>query len=276
MDLETRQLLIAEGVAPMQGIHETLNAIHGSAKWVETRTRFLSEKPKPLLPAFPSSGRKMLTEGEGKRWLSENKLNVPRGREVAACDVANVADEVGYPVALKLVSSRLAHKTEAGAVALNLKNEDALHKAVARMKVDVTAYNPKVFRDLFLVEAMAPAPLAEFIITLRSDPQFGAVLVIGSGGIFVELIADSATLLLPTNQQQIIRALKSLRISRLLEGFRGRNKADLNKVANEVHRLCLAYQDNYEILTEIEINPLFVYPDHVCAVDVLIHSTVED
>ena len=276
MDLETRQLLIAEGVAPMQGIHETLNAINGSAKWVQARTRFQSEEPKPLLPAFPFSGQKMLTESEGKRWLFENKLNVPEGRVVAARDVANAADEVGYPVALKMVSSRLAHKTEAGAVALNLKNEDALHKALAGMKVDVTAYNPEIFQDLFLVEAMAPAPLAELIITLRSDPQFGAVLVIGSGGIFVELIADSATLLLPTSQKQIIRALKSLRVSGLLKGFRGRPMVDLNKVANEVHTLCIAYQDNYESLTEIEINPLFVYPDHVCAVDVLMHSTVED
>ncbi|MDG2298045.1 MAG: acetate--CoA ligase family protein [Planktomarina sp.] len=276
MDLETRQLLIAEGVAPMQGIHETLNAINGSAKWVQARTRFQSEEPKPLLPTFPFSGQKMLTESEGKRWLSENKLNVPEGRVVAARDVANAADEVGYPVALKMVSSRLAHKTEAGAVVLNLKNEDALRKAVAGMKVDVTAYNQEIFQDLFLVEAMAPAPLAELIITLRSDPQFGAVLVIGSGGIFVELIADSATLLLPTSQKQIIRALKSLRVSGLLRGFRGRPMADLSKVANEVHRLCIAYQDNYEILTEIEINPLFVYSEHVCAVDVLMHSTVED
>ena len=195
---------------------------------------------------------------------------------MAARDVANAADEVGYPVALKMVSSRLAHKTEAGAVVLNLKNEDALRKAVAGMKVDVTAYNQEIFQDLFLVEAMAPAPLAELIITLRSDPQFGAVLVIGSGGIFVELIADSATLLLPTSQKKIIRALKSLRVSGLLKGFRGRPMVDLYKVANEVHTLCIAYQDNYESLTEIEINPLFVYPDHVCAVDVLMHSTVED
>ena len=82
MDLETRQLLIAKGVAPMQGIHETLNAIHGSANWMEERSHILSERPEYLLPASHTSNQKVLPESEGKRWLKKNNFKVPDRKSV--------------------------------------------------------------------------------------------------------------------------------------------------------------------------------------------------
>ena len=121
-----------------------------------------------------------------------------------------------------------------------------------------------------MVEAMSPEPLAELIINIRQDPQFGAALVLGSGGILVELLADSTTLLLPTRPIEIIRALKSLRVGRLLEGFRGRPAADIAKLAAEIHKLSISYQENIKSIAEIEINPLFVYQAEVSAIDVLI------
>ena len=270
MDLETRQLLISKGVAPMQGIHETLNAIQDSANWKEARSYILSEKPEHLLRAIPSSEKRVLPESEGKDWFKRNSFNVPEGKIVSAQQLGKAANAVGYPVALKMISRRLAHKTEAGAVILNLKDEDSLRLAASKMKSDVAAYDAKAVSDLFLVEAMSPNPLAELIINFRQDPQFGAALVLGSGGVLVELLADSATLLLPTRPVEIIRVLKSLRVGRLLEGFRGRPAADIEQVATEIYKLSVTYQKNMKTIAEIEINPLFVYQAEVSAIDVLI------
>ena len=270
MDLETRQLLIEKGVAPMQGIHETLNAIQDSANWNEARSHILSQKPEYLLRAVASSEKRVLPESEGKKWLKSNGFNVPEGKIVSARQLGEAAIAVGYPVVLKMISPRLVHKTEAGAVVLNLKDEVSLDLAAEKMKSDVTAYDVRAVSELFLVEAMSPKPLAELIINIRQDPQFGAALVLGSGGILVELLADSTTLLLPTRPVEIIRALKSLRVGRLLEGFRGRPAADIAKVAAEIYKLSITYQENIKTIAEIEINPLFVYRTEVSAIDVLI------
>lgn len=274
MDAETRQLLIAEGVAPMQGIHEALNAIQSAANWWQARERIALVKPAPLLPVWQGGEPTMLTEDEGKRWLANNGFAVPDGRVKSAQQVGSAAIEIGYPVALKMMSPLLAHKTEAGAVALNLHDANAVTEALTQMIDDVTAHNPKAVTDQFLVEAMSPTPLAELIVTLRSDPQFGAALVLGSGGILVELVGDAVTLLLPATPDDIVRALHQLRAARLFEGFRGRSKADIRKIATQIHQLCTAYLNDQAAIVEIEINPLFVYPDQVCAVDALLHRIV--
>ena len=274
MDEQTRQLLISKAVAPMQGIHEALNAIHAAANWLEVRHRILLEEPEPLLPTGEWREQAMVTEDKSKLWLVTNGFSVPKGRVVSAKDVCSVASEVGYPVALKMISPFLAHKTEAGAVVLNLKDSDTLVIATKQMKVDVTAYNPKAVTDKFLVEAMSPAPLAELVVTLRGDRQFGAALVLGSGGTLVELVGDVVTLLLPTSSDNIARAVQTLRVGRLLNGFRGRPKADIQNIASDIHRLCVSYLKDYANVSEIEINPLFVYANKVCAVDALIHKSV--
>ena len=274
MDAGTRQFLIAGGVAPMQGIHETLNAIQDAANWSQTRAHIALARPAPLLPGFQGGGLSMLTEDDGKGWLASQGIAVPEGRTVSAQLAITAANKIGYPVALKMMSPLLAHKTEAGAVALNLNDAEAVTAAVAQMKTDVRHHTPKAVTDRFLVEAMSPPPLAELIVTLRSDPQFGAALVLGSGGILVELVGDVVTLLLPASPDDIARALKRLRAAQLLGGFRGRPKAELSKIASQIHTLCQAYLQERSTIVEIEINPLFVYSDHVCAVDALLHRAV--
>jgi succinyl-CoA synthetase beta subunit len=99
-------------------------------------------------------------------------------------------------------------------------------------------------------------------------------LVLGSGGVLVELVGDAVTLLLPSTPDDIEKALQSLRVARFLGGFRGRPKAELSKIGAEIHTLCQAYLQERATIAEIEINPLFVYSDHVCAVDALLHRAV--
>ena len=274
MDVETRQFLIAEGLAPMQGIHETLNAICQAATWAQTRAYISLLMRAPLLPAGKVCMLEMLTEDKGKDWLVNQGMAVPQGRVASAEQLADIALEIGFPVALKMMSPLLAHKTEAGAVALNLNDATAVSKAAVQMRADVTAHNPAAVADRFLIEAMSPPPLAELIVTLRSDSQFGAALVLGSGGVLVELVGDAVTLLLPSTPDDIEKALQSLRVARFLGGFRGRPKAELSKIGAEIHTLCQAYLQERATIAEIEINPLFVYSDHVCAVDALVHCAV--
>lgn len=274
MDVETRQLLISKGVAPMQGIHETLNAISASAEWLQTRQRILLDTPEPLSLSLQGGQQVMVSEPDGKAWLAANDFAVPRGKVVSGQKLGAVANELGYPLALKMVSPYLAHKTEAGAVALNLSDSGSVIRASIKMRADVNSYNPQAVTDQFLLENMSPKPLAELIVTLRRDPQFGVALVLGSGGILVELVGDAVTLLLPISPHEITGALKKLRVAGLLEGFRGRPTADLEKISIQIHRLCTTYLKHQNEIAEIEINPLFVYSNRVCAVDVLVHKFV--
>ncbi|MAC80098.1 MAG: acyl-CoA synthetase [Rhodobacteraceae bacterium] len=270
LDAKTRALLVTRGVAPMQGLHEALNAIAAAAWWSAARTRILASTLHPLAPA---RARNLcpLDEAQGKAWLSAAGFPVPPGLVVSGTGIAVAAQALGGPVALKMMGPKLLHKTEAGAVALNLSTPDAIARAAARMRQDVEAYSPGAATDRFLVEAMSPAPLAELIVSIRHDPQFGPALTLGSGGILVELIADAATLLLPASPRDIRAALEKVRAARLLQGFRGRAPADLDALARSLHGLATRVLDMDGKVAEIEINPLFVYPDHVVAVDVLMH-----
>ena len=185
-------------------------------------------------------------------------------------EVVNRAEDIGYPVALKMMSEKLLHKTEAGAVKLALKNATELAQAIEEMKISVSAYHPEAMSDLFLVEKMEIPPLAELVIGLQQDVQFGLTLTLGSGGILVELLGDSKTLLLPTDASHIKAALKSLKVYSLLKGFRGQPKADIEAVCQSIADLCVYVQSAPESYCEVEINPLFIYEKGVLAVDALV------
>ena len=271
LDRRTREFLIAEGVAPMQGIHETLNALKAAADWSAARRRLTDAAPAPLAPAPRTGDAAMLTEDAGKSWLTANGFPAPTGRVGAGDDAAGISDDIGYPVALKMMSPHLAHKTEAGAVALNLATSDEVKDAVSRMRASVAAHAPGAATDDFLVEAMSPPPLAELIVSLRFDPQFGPALVLGGGGVLVEIVQDAKTLLLPAGVEDIEEALASLRTAALLQGFRGRAAAEIPLIAAAIHSLCEAFLRENGAVTEVEINPIFVYADRVVAVDALLH-----
>ncbi len=275
MDTETREFLIAQGVAPMQGIHETLNAVCDAARWYQDKTRILAAHPAPMMAGPPLTDQVMLSEAEGKSWLAKAGIPVPSGRCVPGADAADCAKQIGFPVAVKMMGPKLAHKTEAGAVALSLTNASEVDQAIQTMRSRVHEYDELAVTDSFLIEAMSSPALAELIVNLRCDAQFGHALTLGSGGILVELVGDAKTLLLPCTTQDIRSALEGLKVGRLLGGFRGREPADLEKIARTIHALCDHVLNHQDGLSELEINPLFVYPDRVLAVDVLLHRKAE-
>ncbi len=271
MDLQTREHLIRIGVAPMQGIHEALNAIAAAGRWHQARARILKAQPLPLNPVPISGTCTLVDEAEGKAWLARAGLGIPQGRCSNAQQAPDVAREIGFPVVLKMMGSKLTHKTEAGAVALCLKDPDQVANAVAEMQAKVAAYDADAVTDRFLIEQMADPPLAEFIVGIRRDPQFGFAMTMGSGGILVELVGDAKTILLPTSQNDIHQALIGLKATKLLQGFRGKPVANIEGLSKAIFEFSEYVTKHSDIVCEVEINPLFIYEDRMQAVDVLLH-----
>ena len=270
LDKDTRRFLIGQGIAPMQGIHETLNAIGHAATWQTTRELVQRDCPSALLSVKEILNVQLLTEDKGKAYLANLGVEIPIGQTLSEEEARTQAADFNYPVVLKMMSPNLIHKTEAGAVVLNITCPNDLIDEIAKMKIAVQAYKPNSTADSFLIEEMSATPLAELIVTLRSDSQFGPALVLGSGGILTELVGDAVTVLLPAKPKDIEQALQSLRTAKLLDGFRGRPKADLTPITDQIHDLCTAYMLHQREILEIEINPMFVYQKHLVAIDALI------
>lgn len=180
------------------------------------------------------------------------------------------ASLLGYPLVLKAVSAQLPHKTEAGAVALNLQNGEALATALEQMRTHIAAYAPGVVFDQLLLESMAPPPLAELIVGIKRENDFGLALVIGAGGVLVELLKDSRSLLLPTTDDAIRHAVLSLRSAVLLQGFRGREVADMDALVAAIRAVADYACANAGQLLELDVNPLLVNAQGATAVDALI------
>lgn len=183
----------------------------------------------------------------------------------SADDAAAVADRLGYPVAMKIVSPDISHKTEVGGVALDLRDARAVRVAAATMLARVAAERPQAAIRGLLVEAMAPAG-KELLLGGVRDSQWGPVLMVGLGGIYVEVIGDTTVRLAPVSPGEASSLLDELRIAPLLRGARGERPVDRLVLASIISRFSQLLVDLPE-LEEIEINPLMASPDGAVAVD---------
>ena len=275
MDQSTREMLVENGVAPMQGIHEALNAISAAAWYFGLRETILKNGIKKIsikpLSGIPGAGNvsTLVDEWEGKQLLQKIGLNVPEGRIAESAEVPEIAEKLGFPVVIKMVGKNLEHKTDAGAVALNLSSCEEVKTAVDRIKKDVEHFNPDALSEQFLVEKMLEQPIAELLVNVRTDSQFGMAMTLAAGGILTELLADAVTILLPTSRNDLENALKSLKISKLFCGFRGGEMIETEQLVSVLFDLVEGVRNETIGIKEIEINPLFVYKHKVSAVDVL-------
>ncbi|HIN00718.1 MAG TPA: CoA-binding protein [Deltaproteobacteria bacterium] len=275
MDQSTREMLVENGVAPMQGIHEALNAISAAAWYFGRRETILKNGIEKIsikpLSGIPGAGNvsTLVDEWDGKQLLQKIGLNVPEGRIAESAEVPEIAEKLGFPVVIKMVGKNLEHKTDAGAVALNLSSCEEVKTAVDRIKKDVEHFNPDALSEQFLVEKMLEQPIAELLVNVRTDSQFGMAMTLAAGGILTELLADAVTILLPTSRNDLENALKSLKISKLFCGFRGGEMIETEQLVSVLFDLVEGVRNETIGIKEIEINPLFVYKHKVCAVDVL-------
>lgn len=268
-----RERLHTQGVAALQGVEDGLAAWGRIAGYQRNRHALLALGESALVPLCPQAlegeGR-LLNEWDSKQALKAFGLPTPNGVLSTPDKALKDAETLGYPLVLKAVSAQLPHKTEAGAVALNLKDGAALSAALEKMRTSIAAYAPGVVFDQLLLEPMAKPPLAELIVGIKRENDFGLALVIGAGGILVELLKDSRSLLLPTTDGAIRNALLSLRSAPLLQGFRGRESADLDALVAAIRAVADYACENAAQLLELDVNPLLVGAQGTTAVDALI------
>jgi acetate---CoA ligase (ADP-forming) len=269
MSQRVRQRCLQGGVIPLQGQREALEALALAGAvgvaWRNDPGVQLQLPPTDVSASASSASAPVqaLDEHAGKTELARFGLTIPRGRIVAAAGAAEAAAALGFPVVMKAVSAQLEHKTEVGGVALNIRN---------RADADAAALRLAGLSPTLLVEEMITDGLAEILIGVIVDAQFGQVLVLGAGGVFTEVMADSVSLLPPWSHDSIAAGLQRLGIAKLLAGYRGKPAADVDAVIRAA--LCVARYAaaNVARLVEIDVNPLIVRPvgGGAVAVDALI------
>jgi acetyltransferase len=198
-----------------------------------------------------------LSEHESKVWLTELGFPVVPGALVGGEDEAlEAADRLGYPVVLKLVSSALAHKSDLGAVLLNLRDAEEVRAGFRHL--NGVAKGLGVAVDGALIEQMI-TDAVEVVVGLKRDPQFGPVVMIGSGGILVELLGDVAFLVPPFGEQAAFDAIRRTKaLDTLLRGFRGKPEADRDALLRLLTRFGELAVPLAEATSEIEMNPVLV------------------
>lgn len=223
-----------------------------------------------VLPAGESAGA-AAAGGTVEDFLAQAR--VPLVSEGVFGDVAAAcafADTHGYPVVLKVVSPDIAHKSEAGGVALNIADAAALQTAWARMQQSVAAYAPQARITGYAVQPMLRGGF-ELIVGCSVDPELGRVLMVGAGGIWAEVLDDVRFLALPASPDEITRALDSLRIAPILRGARGQGPLDVPAAVAAIHRLARQFHADTGV-AEVDLNPLLVRPQGqgAVALDVLV------
>ena len=229
------------------------------------------------IEAALSAGRDMLDELEAKAVL--RAYGIPVVSTVAAkADAgaaANAGRELGYPVALKILSPDISHKSDVGGVRLNLRDDTELHQAADEMLTRVRKLRPQARISGFTVQAMATRPLAqELIVGASVDSVFGPVLLFGAGGTAVEVLADRAIALPPLNRAVARELVTRTRVAKLLAGYRDRPPADLDAIYDVLIAVSQMLADLPE-LVELDINPLLADHEGVIALDARLRVSPE-
>lgn len=216
-----------------------------------------------LLAGVRAAGRSVLTEDEAKEVLSVTGVPVNPGRVAfSAGEAARAAGEVGFPAAVKIRSTVITHKTEAGGVRLGLKSKAQVRRAFQEIMARVRPLDPEAG---VLVQPMAP-PGVEVIIGMTADRQFGPVMAFGLGGTQVEVLDDICFRMAPLSESDALEMIRSVKGSALLRGYRGGPRANLESLAGILVRVSRLAQSQAGI-AEIDLNPVSAGPGGAVVVD---------
>ncbi len=232
------------------------------ASYAEAQARPLPAASDSVAPAsLPDDLPRVLTEHRAKALLAPYGLPESQERLArSAAEATKAADALGYPVALKIASPDLPHKTEAGGVALGLQDGQSVAVAHDRIIASAQRYKPDARIEGVLVQKMAPRG-HELVIGMVNDPTFGPIMMVGFGGTMVELMGDVVHRPAPIDAAEAMEMLRSLKSARLLEGFRGAASIDITPAAKLIANLsqaALAYRDR---IAEMELNPVILHAD---------------
>ena len=258
--------LIAHSIVPAAGLSEALKAAAAAAEigeaWSRSAPAALPDTPPPLL-GEPAKW----DEVRSKAALSACGVPVPRGRLLTLAELEALCEDdtaplpAPFPLVLKAVGADLAHKTELGGVALGLSSRADLLTAGRRMAG---------LGGTYLIEEMIGGTIAELIVGIGRDPQFGVFMTLGAGGIFVELLKQVEQVLLPASRAEIEAALARLPLHAVLSGYRGRAGCDMPALVDAIDAIAAFAMTHGDRLDELDVNPLLALPRGAVAVDALI------
>jgi acyl-CoA synthetase (NDP forming) len=213
-----------------------------------------------------SQGRTLLTEIEAKEILAEAGIPITQTRLASTADEAvRMAEEIGFPVVLKIVSPEITHKSDVGGVRLNLQTPDQVREAFDAIMAAVRQARPDAAIQGVAVQKMA-RPGTEVIIGLTRDPQFGPVLMFGMGGVLVEVLQDVAFRVVPISGKDADQMIREIKAFPLLEGYRGQEPANLDALKGILLGVSSFVEQHPEI-KELDLNPVLAYHDGALAVD---------
>ena len=253
------------GMCALPSATRAVNALRGLVEYAEARRRSESARGgrKTLdwgRGAGSAKGRRVLTVGESLQLLSRYAIKVARARlSRSASEAVQAAAEIGYPVALKVESPDIRHKTEAKALRLDVSGPDEVARGFDELVTSARRYAPAAAIQGILVQEMVREG-TEVIVGLHRDAQFGPVVMVGLGGIFVEVLEDVAFRAVPLTHADAEEMLGELRGARILEGVRGRPQADVPSVIEVLLAISRLAEERAHEVAELDINPLLVLP----------------
>ena len=213
-----------------------------------------------------SEGRSVLSEVEAKALLASAGIPVVEAKLATTADeAASVANDIGYPVALKIVSQQITHKSDVGGVVLNIEDADAVRAAFAEITKAGKKADAKAQIDGVSVQRMAE-PGVEVITGMTMDPQFGPVLMFGLGGVLVEVLKDVAFRIVPITRRDASQMIREIQGFPILEGHRGAEPSDIGALEALLVQLSEFIEAHPDIV-ELDLNPVFAYPKGAVAVD---------
>jgi acyl-CoA synthetase (NDP forming) len=224
------------------------------------------KKASSILLQASRERRKHLLETEAKTVCMEYRIPVTKFKLAKnKADAVNFADEIGYPVVLKIVSPDVIHKSDVGGVIINVKDAEDVRKAYEQIMDSVKRHKPNAKIIGVLVQEMAPQS-TEVIVGATKDPQFGPTLMFGLGGIFVEILKDVTFRIAPVTEDEAREMIAAVKAYPLLKGYRNTPPADIEaivKILLNTSRLVMEHQE----IKELDLNPIMVYEKGAKTVD---------
>ena len=267
LPLHIRNKCLSSGIVPLQGLQEALFAINSSIAVKRAWAKSITLKK----IKYKKCNKKIIktyTEFESKNILHKYGVKIPNSILSNKSNAIKNSKKIGFPLVLKINSKKIIHKTELKGVFTNIDSEIEFKQNIKHLSK---------LGNSFLIEKMIKDKVAEMIIGIKVDEQFGPLIIIGSGGIYTELIKDSVTLLLPLTKTIVLDAINNLKISKLLYGYRGKAEGDINSLVETILKLGKFAEKNASNLIEADINPLIICNKGkgVIAADALIHYLEE-
>jgi acyl-CoA synthetase (NDP forming) len=219
-----------------------------------------------IIEGARKEGRTLLTEIEAKQVLEESGVPVSPARLARTRDDAvKMANELGYPIVLKIVSPQITHKSDVGGVALNLTSAEEVGAAYDSVVASSKQHVPDATIDGVAVQRMEKQGI-EVIVGMTKDPQFGPVMMFGLGGVLVEVLKDVAFRVVPINERDARQMVHEIKGFPLLEGYRGQDPADIARLEQLLLKVSQFIEQHPEV-AELDLNPVFAYKDGALAVD---------